>query len=137
MRVARHLLAAATLLATIGASASGARAEQAVAPAVAPTASSTVSPTVSPTVVPDRPMTFEEKVLAARAAAAEAAKHPAEPRMERSSGFWLGGRKATGGAYYYPLMLVGVCVFALAAFLAVRGFRRIERERRAASPPRA
>jgi hypothetical protein len=91
---------------------------------------------VSPTVVPDRPMTFEEKVRAARAAAAEAAKHPAEPRMERSSGFWLGGRKATGGAYYYPLMLVGVCVFAIAAFLAVRTFRRIERERRAATPTR-
>ena len=127
----------------VGAATPVATAEMAPSPPAAATATPTASataaaptpPPVSPTVVPERPMTFEEKVLAARAAAAEAAKLPPVPRLERSSGFWIGGRKATGGAYYYPLMLAGLGALLLSAFFTVRGLRRINRQRRAAAPP--
>lgn len=74
------------------------------------------------------PQTLDDKVAAARAAAAAEPPTP-QPRMERSSGFWLGGRKAKGGAYYYPLMLVGLGVFGVTAALTIRGLRRAGRNR--------
>ncbi len=87
----------------------------------------TVAPAVAYAEAP-APQTFDDRVAAARAAAAAEPPTPA-PRMERSSGFWLGGRKAKGGSYYYPLMLVGLGVFGVTAGLTIRGLRRAGRNR--------
>jgi hypothetical protein len=52
-----------------------------------------------------------------------------ERGTRRPSGYWTGYRPAKGGAYKWPLMLVGLCVTAICATILVTYLRRVSRKR--------
>lgn len=72
----------------------------------------------------------QAEIEAARAAMADEAERQ---RPRRSSGFWMNGRPAKGGAYYYPLLIIGVGVLGITIFTITRYLRRVERARQSRS----